>query len=147
MYRIPRYRVCLVREASHPSEVKSINSPADAFGLLRTYLDLDGADRENFVAVLVDTKNKVIGINTVSVGALNTTVVHPREVFKPAVLCNAAGVLLAHNHPSGDATPSEDDMKTTKRLCDAGTILGITVLDHIIIGEDGYFSFKAQGLI
>ena len=145
MYRIPRYRVCLVREGSHPSEVKSINSPADAYSLLRTYLD--GADREHFVAVLVDTKNKVIGINTVSVGALNTTIVHPREVFKPAVLCNAAGVLLAHNHPSGDATPSEDDMKTTRRLRVAGTILGITVLDHIIVGEDGYFSFKAQGLI
>jgi len=145
MYRIPRYRVCLVREGSHPSEVKSINSPADAFGLLRTYLD--GADRENFVAVLVDTKNKVIGINTVSVGALDTTIVHPREVFKPAVLCNAAGVLLAHNHPSGDATPSEEDKAVTQKLRDAGTILGITVLDHIIIGEDGYFSFKAQGLI
>ena len=145
MYRIPRYRVCLVREGSHPSEVKSINSPADAYSLLRTYLD--GSDREHFVAVLVDTKNNVIGINTVSVGALNTTVVHPREVFKPAILCNAASVLLAHNHPSGDATPSEDDKAVTQRLRDAGTILGITVLDHIVIGEGDYFSFKAQGLI
>ncbi len=145
MYRIPRYKIMLVREGSHPSEVKSISSPADAFTLLRTYLA--GSDREHFVAVLVDTKNKVIGINTVSVGALNTAVVHPREVFKPAILCNAASVLLAHNHPSGDATPSEDDKAMTQRLCDAGTILGITVLDHIIIGEDGYFSFKAQGLI
>ena len=147
MYRIPRYRICLVREGSHPSEVKSINSPADAYSLLRTYLDLDGSDREHFVTVLVDTKNKVIGINTVSVGALNTTIVHPREVFKPAILCNAASVLLAHNHPSGDATPSEDDKAVTQRLRDAGAILGITVLDHVIIGDDGYFSFKAQGLI
>lgn len=145
MYRIPRYRVCLVREGSHPTEVRAINSPADAYSLLRTYLA--GSDREHFVAVLADTKNKVIGINTVSVGALNTTIVHPREVFKPAILCNAASVLLAHNHPSGDATPSEDDKAMTQRLCDAGTILGITVLDHIIIGENGYFSFKAQGLI
>ena len=144
MYRIPRYRVCLVREGAHSSEVRAINSPADAYSLLRTYLD--GSDREHFVTVLVDTKNKVIGINTVSVGALNTTIVHPREVFKPAILCNAASVLLAHNHPSGDATPSEDDKAVTQRLRDAGTILGITVLDHIIIGE-GYFSFKAQGLI
>ena len=145
MYRIPRYRVCLVREGSHPTEVKSINSPADAYSLLRTYLD--GADRENFVAVLLDIKNGIIGIHTVSIGALSASIVHPREVFKAAILANAAGIIVSHNHPSGNVTPSEDDMKTTKRLCDAGTILGIPVLDHVIIGEDGYFSFKAQGLI
>lgn len=145
MYRIPRYRVCLVREGAHSSEVRAINSPADAYSLLRTYLD--GADRENFVAVLLDIKNRIIGIHTVSIGALNTSIAHPREVFKAAILANAAGIIVSHNHPSGNITPSEDDMKTTKRLCDAGTILGITVLDHIIVGEDDYFSFKAQGLI
>jgi len=112
---------------------------------MRSYLE--GADREHFAAILLDTKNGIIGIHTVSIGALNTSIVHPREVFKAAILANAAGIIVSHNHPSGNITPSEDDKAVTQRLRDAGTILGITVLDHIIIGEDGYFSFKAQGLI
>ena len=145
MYRIPRYKIMLVREGSHQAEVRNISCPQDALPVMRSYLE--GADREHFAAILLDTKNRIIGIHTVSIGALNTSIVHPREVFKAAILANAAGIIVSHNHPSGNVTPSEDDMKTTKRLCDAGTILGITVLDHIIIGEDGYFSFKAQGLI
>lgn len=145
MYRIPRYKIMLVRDGSQPSEVKAISNPADAFSLLSSYLE--GTDRENFVVLMVDTKMKIIGINTVSVGALSSTIVHPREIFKPAILSNASSIILAHNHPSGDPTPSREDLEVTKRLVEAGKILGIAVLDHIIIGVDYYSSFKEQGLL
>lgn len=104
-------------------------------------------DRENFVVLMVNTKYKVIGINTAHVGSLNSSVVHPREVFKPAILSNAAGVFLAHNHPSGDPTPSREDIEVTRRFIDAGSLLGVEVVDHIIVGNmEGftYYSFKEK---
>ena len=105
---------------------------------------MQGLDREHFVVLLLDIKNKVIGINTVSIGNLDSSIAHPREVFKPAILSNAGSILLAHNHPSGDPTPSREDIEITHRLVNAGNILGINVLDHIIIG-DGYRSLKEAG--
>lgn len=107
---------------------------------------MQGLDRENFVVLLLDTKNKVIGINTVSIGTLNSSLVHPREVFKPAILASAAALILAHNHPSGDPKPSREDIEVTKRLIEAGGLLGIQVLDHIIVG-DYCVSLKEQGYI
>jgi DNA repair protein RadC len=98
MYRNPIYKVQRVRDSSQHSEVKRIKTPDDAVGILQKYLQ--GADRENFVVLMLDAKKQVIGINTVSVGSLSSTPVHPREVFKPAILSNAAGVILCHNHPS-----------------------------------------------
>lgn len=86
-------------------------------------------------------------MQTISIGSLNSTVVHPREVFKTAVLASAASVILAHNHPSGDPTPSKEDIGLTKKLVEAGEILGIKVLDHIIVGVNQYTSFNRQGLI
>lgn len=142
MFRIPVYKVMLVREKSQVSETKKITSPAEAQSVLGRYLE--GQDREVFVIMMLDTKNKVIGINTVSVGTLNSSLVHPREVFKPAILSNAAAIILAHNHPSGETTPSPEDIQITKELTKAGDMLKIAILDHIIVG-DGFSSFKADG--
>lgn len=103
--------------------------------------------KEHFKLILLNTRNKIISISTVSIGILNSSLVHPREVFKEAISHSAASVILAHNHPSGDTEPSEDDLTITKRLTEAGRLLGIEVLDHVIIGRNGFFSFKEKGLI
>ncbi|MHB1417970.1 MAG: JAB domain-containing protein [Bacillota bacterium] len=108
---------------------------------------LEGADRENFIILCLDIKNNITAINTVSIGCLNASMVHPREVYKPAILSNSAGIILAHNHPTGKTDPSKEDIEVTKRLVDAGRILGIDVLDHIIVGDGSSYSFKKQGLI
>ncbi len=104
----------------------------------------NGLDREHFAVITLDAKNRPIGFNVVSVGALTLSIVHPREVFKLCVLQNAAGVILAHNHVSGDPTPSQWDRRLTSRLIDAGKILGVTVLDHLIFGRDSYISFADE---
>jgi DNA repair protein RadC len=103
--------------------------------------------KEHFKLVLLNPRNKIIGISTISIGTLNASLVHPREVFKDAITHSAASVVLAHNHPSGDPDPSEDDLKITKKLADSGKILGIEVLDHIVIGRNNFCSFKERGLI
>lgn len=103
--------------------------------------------KEHFKLILLNTRNKIIGISTVSIGTLDSSLVHPREVFKEAIAHNAYSVILAHNHPSGDPEPSEDDITITRRLIEAGKILGIEVTDHIIISKNGFFSFKEKGLI
>ncbi len=103
--------------------------------------------KEHFKLILLNPRNKIIGISTISIGTLNASLVHPREVFKDAIMHTAASVVLAHNHPSGDPEPSEDDIKITKKLVDSGKILGIEVLDHIIIGKNNFCSFKERGLI
>jgi DNA repair protein RadC len=103
--------------------------------------------KEHFKLILLNPRNKIIGISTISVGTLNASLVHPREVFKDAIKHSAASVVLAHNHPSGDPEPSEDDLTITKRLTEAGKILGVEVMDHIIIAKNGFFSFKEKGLI
>jgi DNA repair protein RadC len=103
--------------------------------------------KEHFKLILLNPRNKIVGISTISIGTLNASLVHPREVFKDAIKHSAASIVLAHNHPSGDPDPSEDDLTITKRLKEAGKILGVEVIDHIIIGKNGFFSFKEKGLI
>ena len=103
------------------------------------------ADREEFIVLLLDAKNKLLGFHVVSVGSLTSSVVHPREVFKVAILGNAAAVILLHNHPSGDPTPSNEDLSITTRLCQIGEVLGIRVLDHVVIGDGRYVSFVDDG--
>lgn len=103
--------------------------------------------KEHFKLIMLTTRNKIIGISTISVGTLDANLVYPREVFKDAISHNAAFVILVHNHPSGDCEPSEDDLEITKRLVDAGKILGIEVLDHIILTKDRFLSFKEKELI
>lgn len=110
---------------------------------------LDETDREHFLAMYLDNKNRIAGINVVSIGSINQSIVHPREVFKGAILANAAAVILVHNHPSGDPTPSQEDHNITKRLKASGDDLGIRVLDHIIVGDgcEKFLSFCECGLI
>ncbi len=105
------------------------------------------ADREEFLALLLDMKNVMLGFHVVSVGALNVVMAHPREVFKPAILANAASVLLIHNHPSGDPEPSGEDIACTKQMIKAGELLDIPVLDHVIIGDGTYFSFAENKMM
>ena len=103
--------------------------------------------KEHFKLILLNPRNKIIGISTISIGTLNASLEHPREVFKDAISHSAASVVLAHNHPSGDPEPSEDDIKITNRLVESGKILGIEVIDHIIIGKNNFCSYKEKGLI
>jgi DNA repair protein RadC len=104
-----------------------------------------GADREIFTAVLLSTKNDVIGVSIVSVGNLSSALVHPREVLKPAILANAASIIIAHNHPSGDTTPSVEDVEITQRLSEACRTMGIELLDHVILGDTGFFRSLKEG--
>jgi DNA repair protein RadC len=133
MYRIPIYRIKLVREGSLATERRKVGGPAIAADVLHQYFE--GADREHFVVLLLDTRHRVIGINTVTVGVLDASLIHPREIFKPAILANAAAIILAHNHPSGDPNPSPEDRAVTRQIAAAGRLMGIPILDHLIIGD------------
>lgn len=108
------------------------------------YLD---ASTEEFMILMLDSKNKMIGIDSISVGTINQTLVHPREVYKNPIKRSANAIILVHNHPSGDPMPSEDDIRITKRLIEAGEIIGIRVLDHIIIGANRHLSMKERNYI
>lgn len=146
-YSLPVYRVSLVRDRDITmAEQPHITNPQSVADLLYEYLQ--DKDREYFVMLMLDTKNRVIGMNVVSIGILDSALVSPREVFKAALLANAASVIVSHNHPSGDPTPSAEDKRLTQRLAEAGKIIHIEVLDHIIIGERGQFvSLKERGVI
>jgi DNA repair protein RadC len=103
--------------------------------------------KEHFKLVLLNTRNKITGVSTISIGTLNASLVHPREVFRSAIAHSASSIILVHNHPSDDPDPSDDDLTLTRRLADAGRLMGIEVLDHIIITSRGYTSFKQKGLL
>lgn len=122
-----------------------IKTPKDAADLLIE--DMKYLNQEHFKILLLDTKNQVNSIETITIGTLNASLVHPREVFRIAINKSSSAIIIAHNHPSGDPCPSEEDKRITNRLVDAGQIIGIRVLDHIIIGYDNYMSFKEVGLL
>jgi len=107
---------------------------------------LQDKKKEHFLALLLDTRSRLIKIAEISIGSLDSSIVHPREVFKEALSASAASVIFAHNHPSGDPEPSAEDIKLTKRLTEAGQVMGIDVLDHVIIGHQKFFSLKREGL-
>lgn len=136
----------LLRE-SGPWYGGNIKKPEDVQKLVNEHIDLKDADREHFIVFYLDRKSSINAINTVSIGGLNSTHVHPREVFKTALLSSAASIILCHNHPSGDPTPSREDVDITRRLVEVGEILGIDVLDHVIIGVNRYYSLKEKGII
>ncbi|GIP45503.1 UPF0758 protein [Paenibacillus sp. J45TS6] len=123
----------------------TIRSPRDAADLLMEQLRY--LQKEHFVCLFLNTKNHVIAQETLSMGSLNAAIVHPREVFRAAIKCSSASLICAHNHPSGDPTPSPEDIKLTKRLLEAGDIVGIEVLDHVVIGDGKFVSLKEQGFI
>lgn len=121
-----------------------ILSPQEVWQELK---DIRDHKKEHFVIFYLDTRNQEIKRETISVGTLNANLVHPREVFEPAIKHNAAHILVAHNHPSGNTEPSAEDIEVTKRLVEAGKLLGIEVLDHVIVSQAGFASFKEQGLL
>ena len=146
-YAIPVYTISLVRDGVQRTTTSRVGSSVDASAVLTQYLD--GVDREHFVVLLLDQKSKIIGIHTVSIGSLTGSIVHPREVFKAAMLSNAASIICGHNHPSGDPAPSYADKEMTIRLVTAGKLLDMPVVDHIIIGDGTgrYMSFADEGLL
>jgi DNA repair protein RadC len=123
---------------------RELNTPQMLFEFLREKIGKE--KKEHFVILFFDTRNKLIH-NNISVGSLNASIVHPREVFNDAVLKSASHVIVAHNHPTGDPTPSEEDIATTKRLVEAGKILGITVQDHMIVASNKYYSFAENNYL
>ncbi|MCL9971683.1 DNA repair protein RadC [Anoxybacillus kestanbolensis] len=135
----------LVRESSVLYKERQVKSPEDAYKLLKPFL-VD-ADREVFVVVCLDTKNQPTAIHVCHVGSLNASIVHPREVFKSAILANAAAILVAHNHPSTDPTPSREDIEVTRRLMEAGRIVGIELLDHVIVGGERFLLLEEKGFV
>ncbi|ADL12098.1 RadC family protein [Acetohalobium arabaticum] len=120
-----------------------ITSPQDVANLLLARLSF--LEKEHFVTLLLNTKNEIISIEDISIGSLSNSIVHPREVFKPAIRRSSAAVILAHNHPSGNPEPSKEDIDITQRIKKAGKILGIEVLDHLVIGNKDYISLKEKG--
>ncbi|MDO8847719.1 MAG: JAB domain-containing protein [Coriobacteriia bacterium] len=146
---VPHYHVALVRDESTPYESATINisGPED---VAHVCADLRAADRERFEVLLLTTKNNLIARVLVSIGSLNASIVHPREVLKPAVVANAASIVLVHNHPSGDSTPSGADTQLCRRLVKAADHVGIEILDSVVIGggDDGSVcSMRDVGLL
>lgn len=133
------------RLAAFRPERPVIKGPADAAHLLMD--EMRYLDREHFRTISLNTKNRVLAIDNVAVGSLNSSYVHPREVFKGPVRRSAAAVILVHNHPSGDPAPSLEDIQVTRRLVEAGKVLGIEVLDHLILGDGSFVSMKEKGLL
>ena len=122
-----------------------IHGPEDAAAYARQQLAMES--REHFCVLLLNTKNHVIGWHIISIGSLTASVVHPREVFIPAVVHHAAAIILVHNHPSGDPSPSREDIAVTQRLVKSGTLMDIPVLDHIILGDGKFISMKEKSLM
>jgi len=148
MYRVPRYRLLLVKDGPAISTTwdRQVRQARDVAEFMQPIAA--GLDREHFWCLLLDTRNKLLGVNTVSVGSLSSALVHPREVWKPAIIGNAAAVVLCHNHPSGDASPSTEDFALTQRLNQCAETLGIPLLDHIVLGHDGaYRSLADDGVL
>lgn len=135
----------MIRENSILYGNRRIKSSDEAVGLVKEFLE--NSDREKLIVCCLNTKNEPTNLSIVSVGSLNSSIVHPREVFKTAVVSNSASIIIAHNHPSGDTIPSKEDINITERIKKSGEILGIKLLDHLIIGDGKYLSLKEDGYI
>ena len=143
---IPRFDVRLVRDGRVATmEPTIIRRPEDTLPVLEA--ELSELGYEKFIALALNTKNHVTAVLPVSSGSLNASIVHPRELFQRAILANCASLILAHNHPSGDPSPSPEDIALTRKLIDAGRFLDIPVIDHIVLGYGRYVSFKECGLL
>jgi DNA repair protein RadC len=149
MVNIQKFSLRVVKENGGRYDIdKTINNPIAARNLFIEVAELDKRSEEVFVMATIDVRNKVTGLFEVSTGTLNSSLVTPREVFKRAILQNAAGIVLGHNHPSGNIDASSDDITITKKLVKSGKILGVNVVDHIIVGNEGdYSSMKEENQI
>jgi DNA repair protein RadC len=124
---------------------KPVRGPDDVVALIGRKLRAES--REHFLVLLLNGRHECVAVETVSIGSVNASIVHPREVFRPAVLASAASIIVAHNHPSGDPEPSEEDVSITRRLAQVGELLGIGLLDHIVIAKRGVVSLRERGLL
>ena len=138
-----RVRIQLVRSRG-AIYAEKISGPGDVSRLLS---HLRREDREQLVCIYLNATNVVLGVEMVSMGTVTASLVHPRECMKSAILLNATGIIIVHNHPSGDATPSDEDIATTRRMAEVCKLMGIPLLDHIIIGKDGFASLKEKGVL
>ena len=136
---IPQIEISMVREVQISNSKYRCSEEIVESELAKNLIK---SDREKFICLHLNTKNQIISFEVVSIGSLTASIAHPREIYKSAILANAASVIFMHNHPSGDPEYSNDDMEVTGRLAKAGKILGINVLDHIIVAQNGYFSFR-----
>lgn len=147
------YRVTLIREKKLSyslTKENEVSSPAVAAKIILKTIQAAGqTDRENFIVLMLNVKNQLTGSNVVSQGSLTAATLSPREVFKPAVIMNAAAIIIGHNHPSGDVTPSSEDKAVTNKLVMAGELLDIRVIDHVVVGSETgeYYSFHENGLL
>jgi DNA repair protein RadC len=142
-------RVVLEKEVSmnYPELSHIIRSPEDAVTIGKTFMHIHEEPEEHMYMICMNTKNKVTGVFEISHGNVNSSIVGTREVFQKALLANAVSIILMHNHPSGDPTPSEEDILSTSRIKKAGILIGIELLDHIIIGNNCYISFREEGIL
>ena len=146
MVNIQKYSLRVVKESGGRYNLdKKIKRPENAVSIFEEVLHLSQRTEEIFAMLTVNIKNQVTGVFVVSQGTLNASQVHPREVFKRALLQNAAAIIVAHNHPSGITAPSGDDKKITERLIEAGEVIGVNVLDHLILGDDSFYSLRENG--
>jgi len=141
-------RVILVKERVGSYELpREIRCPEEAYNAIRVTTNVQAEAQEVFGILILNIKNRIVAVHEISRGTLNSSMAHPREVFKPAVLHNAAAIICFHNHPSGDPEPSREDAELSNRLVEAGKILGIEVFDHIVVGDEGYVSLKERGVM
>jgi DNA repair protein RadC len=143
MSAAPLYVAELTRRRYRGKAPRPVRSPEDVVAIIGRKLQVEA--REHFVVLLLNARHECMAVETVSIGSLNASIVHPREVFRPAVLAAAASVVLVHNHPSGDPEPSDEDVSITRRLLQAGELLGIGVIDHIIVAKRGVVSLRGRG--
>jgi len=147
---VSSYRIALVRDRPLPFGQPTLNNSQEAQAIVKALIEKMGqSDREQLVVILLNAKNEVVGVNLVSTGGISSAPVCPREVLKPAILANAAAIIIAHNHPSGHVEPSAEDHHLTRVVMQAAHLIGLTVHEHIIVSmtEDRYFSFADEGII
>jgi DNA repair protein RadC len=145
MSAAPLYVAEITRRRYRGKAHKPVRGPDDVVALIGKRLRAEA--REHFVVILLNARHEAVAVETISIGSLNASIVHPREVFRPAVLAAAASIICAHNHPSGDPEPSEEDIAITRRLVQVGELLGIGVLDHIVIAKRGVVSLRERGAL
>ena len=142
MKKYVKYELQMIKNTVKETEEKYYASdPESVFEFLVDICNMDKLPKEHFVELAISSKGEIIGYSVISVGDISSSIVHPREVFQFAILSNAAVIIVAHNHPSGDPTPSEEDIKVTKRLTECSKIMGIKLVDHVIVGDNNYYSF------
>lgn len=141
-------KITLVKENAHKYDFnRDASSPKNVYDFLKTVLDITNEPNEKFVAVMLSTKNEIVGVQVLSSGTINASMANARLVYQAAILHNAAAVIIAHNHPSGDAEPSREDIRVTQRIAEAGEIMEIPLLDHVICGENSFVSLAERGYI